>query len=62
MHTIMKKKYIQPSMLTVKLHPCSVIAYSPESIGINSEGGSGTDLVKEQYPPISDRNVWDEEW
>ena len=49
-------------MLTVKLHPCSVIAYSPQSIGINSEGGSGTDLVKEENTYITDKNLWDEEW
>ena len=58
----MKKIYIQPSMLTVKLHPCSVIAYSPQSIGINSEGGSGTDLVKEENTYITDKSLWDEEW
>lgn len=49
-------------MLTVKLHPCSVIAYSPESIGIKSEGGSGTDLVKEGNNTIRDVNIWDDEW
>lgn len=62
----MKKIYIQPSMLTVKLHPCSVIAYSPESIGINSEGGSGTDLVKEENSGSNwntgGKSIWDEEW
>ena len=52
-------------MLTVKLHPCSVIAYSPQSIGINSEGGSGADLVKEDNSGswnTGSKSVWDNEW
>ena len=47
MHTTMKKKYIQPEVLTIKLCACAVIASSPDKIDIHDEGGSGTDLTKD---------------
>lgn len=51
----MKKKYIQPEVLTIKLCACAVIASSPDKIDIHDEGGSGTDLTK-------DHGSWDNLW
>ena len=58
MHTTMKKIYIQPEMLTVKLSACAIIASSPESIYIHGEGGSGSDLTKDQGD--WDDDLWDD--
>lgn len=46
-------------MLTVKLSACAVIASSPESIRINGEGGSGSDLTKENQGSWG--NIWDDD-
>ena len=56
----MKKTYISPESLVVKLSCKSLVA---TSLSKYSEGADdGVVLVKEDYPPISDKNVWDEEW
>ncbi len=54
----MKKIYIQPEMLTVKLCACAIIANSPNTIDINSVGGSGSDLTKDEGD--WDDDLWDE--
>ena len=57
----MKKTYISPEFLVVKLSCKSLVAAS--SFGKNETGADdGVVLVKENNPPISDVNVWDDEW
>ena len=55
----MKKTYIAPTFLLVKLNSRTFIA---ESYNLNASGSNGEVLVKEDYPPITDKNVWDNEW
>ena len=60
----MKKTYISPSTLTVRLVPRSTVL-TTSSVGLdNSDGnklGSGDILVNE-YNPVSDKSLWDNEW
>lgn len=46
-------------MLTVKLSACAIIANSPNTIDINSVGGSGSDLTKENQNSWG--NIWDDD-
>ena len=55
----MKNTYIAPTFLLVKLNSRAFIA---QSFAKNDTGAEGDVLVKENYPPITDRNVWDDEW
>ena len=56
----MKKTYISPEFLVVKLTCSSLIADSFAKYAT----GADADVVpvKENNPPIGDVNVWDEEW
>lgn len=56
----MKKTYIAPNFLLVNINCRSFVAMS--TMGKYSDGGDNEVLVKENYPPISDKNVWDDEW
>lgn len=65
----MKKTYIAPASLTVQLRGRDALlqSVSGNSIGLGYGGDTDTSGiisadVKEQYPPISDVNVWDDEW
>ena len=57
----MKKTYISPEFLVVKLTCSSLIA---DSFKLNATGSTGEVLVKEDYSTntVNDVNVWDEEW
>lgn len=57
----MKKNYIIPSVFIVNLNTCSIIAGSPDKVSFHTQGGSGTDLVKENTT-TPDYNVWDDDW
>ena len=56
---MMKKTYISPEFLVVKLSCKSLIA---QSFNMNATGSNGDVLVKEETPTITDINIWDEEW
>lgn len=59
----MKKTYIQPNLTMVVLTHTHIIAASDTGLRISgSDATDGDVLVKENYPPISDNNVWDDEW
>jgi len=58
----MKKTYISPESLLVELRCTQMLA---ESVGINSTTtttGTNGGWVKEDNSPITDKNIWDEEW
>ena len=63
----MKKTYINPETIVVRLMPTTVLAASPLSITnngdtaplINTSATSGVDAMTKG---TSDVNVWDEEW
>ena len=63
----MKKTYINPSMLVVRLSMNNIIAASPNN-NITINGGSGSATFVEDGTPTGDVltkenvNVWDEEW
>ena len=58
----MKKTYINPTLVVVRMNPVSVIMAS--KLGLNNDAanalGDGEILVKESGS--SDVNVWDDEW
>ena len=63
----MKKTYINPETIVVRLMPTTVLASSPFNITndgdtaplINTSATSGEDAMSKG---VSDVNVWDEEW
>lgn len=60
----MKKTYMTPAALTVELN-CGAICQSliiGSGNGSDRTTGDGTDLVKEESTPITDKNLWDDEW
>ena len=57
----MKKTYISPSMLVVRLGMTQPLATSSLGLDGSKTLGSGEILVKEDNS-VSDVNVWDEEW
>ncbi|MCR5533926.1 MAG: hypothetical protein K6F47_01935 [Bacteroidaceae bacterium] len=57
----MKKTYIAPSLVMVKIAPISVIAFSDPQVGLDDSGEVEADKV-ETKSYISDGNVWDNLW
>ena len=58
----MKKTYISPEFVAVELRCKSYMLEGSLIRSANTvEDGNGG-WVKEDYPPISDKNVWDDEW
>ena len=58
----MKKTYISPEAIVVRLMPTTIIA---QSLGGNDEVGNGTGYAKEsagEGNSSSGKSVWDEEW
>jgi hypothetical protein len=57
----MKKTYIAPSLVLVRIAPISVIAFSDPQVGLDDSESVDADKV-ETKSYISDRNIWEEEW
>jgi len=57
----MKKTYIAPSLVLVRIAPISVIAFSDPQVGLDDSEFVDADKV-ETKSYISDRNIWEEEW
>ena len=56
----MKKTYISPETIVVRLMPTTIIA---ESLTVNSETVNSNEvLTKEDVSTGGSTNVWDEEW
>ena len=60
----MKKIYNAPTSFCVELRTTNMMALSLNgSESITSSNISDFEQnVKENYPPITDKNVWDDEW
>ena len=56
----MKKTYIAPELLVVRLTQMAVLASSPD-VGIDSDDSVDAGAV-EVRSVISNKSVWDEEW
>ena len=58
----MKKTYINPTLVVVRMNPVNVIMASPFNLDRNTSNAldEGDILVKESGS--SDVNVWDDEW
>ncbi|MBR6140985.1 MAG: hypothetical protein IKQ37_04390 [Bacteroidaceae bacterium] len=58
----MKKTYISPSFMMVRLNPSrAILTVSNPDVTLNGDEEIGT-LDAKAYNPISDKNVWDSEW
>ena len=59
----MKKTYISPNMLVVRLGMIRPIAGSLTTDGATfyNENATG-DAMVDEYNPINDKNIWDDEW
>ncbi len=59
----MKKTYISPEFILVELSG-SGIQMLAESVPVDDNTASGTNggWVKEESTPLTDKNLWDEEW
>ena len=57
----MKKIYESPIMHVVILQSGRILIGASDT-EFNSSNSSDYDYVKENYPPINDKNVWDDEW
>ena len=57
---MVKKTYINPETIVVRLMPTTVLAESP-AVTINTAGGS-VDAGEVDTKGVSDVNVWDKEW
>ena len=59
----MKKTYIQPAMLTMKLqHSCRIMLDLSSNAGLGDGGGGSEPPRVKEYDVIQDVNVWDNEW
>ena len=59
----MKKTYISPSSLTVTINSRNhLLIDSGTGMTVNASESVSGNFVKEDNPPISDVNVWDNEW
>ena len=61
----MKKIYNAPTSFCVELRTTNMMALSLMGGGDSVSSSNSSEFeqnVKENYPPISDKNVWDEEW
>ena len=57
----MKKTYISPSMLVIRLTMTRPLAASTPGVGLQS-GASEVDGATLDAKSVSDVNVWDDEW
>ena len=57
---MVKKTYINPETIVVRLMPTTVLAESP-AVTINTAGGS-VDAGEVDTKGVSDVNIWDKEW
>ena len=60
----MKKTYISPESLIVRLAPRSTVL-TTSYVGLDNSDGNklgSEDILVNEYSPISDKNVWDSEW
>jgi len=55
----MKKTYINPETIVVRLMPTTVLAASPE-VTVSTSGS--VDAGSVEAKGVSDVNVWDKEW
>ncbi len=64
----MKKTYIQPTMLAVKLQQTQMLCESDavttidSNAGVGYGGGSNNDPTPTPGGRVKEQNVWDEEW
>lgn len=58
----MKKTYIAPSLVMVKIAPISVIAYSNPDVWVDPNGEEVDAEKVETKSYISSKNIWEEEW
>ena len=60
----MKKKYISPSIFTVRLSAIRPLAASTPDVGIDNSTDPvlGSSLDVNEYKGITDVNLWDNEW
>lgn len=57
----MKKTYISPESLAVRVVPFSVLTVSNPNVTINTEGTIDAESVQTKEAN-SDNNIWDNEW
>ena len=58
----MKKTYINPSIVVVRLAMTQPLATSDPSVGLNSSADPVDGASLDVKEVISDVNVWEEEW
>lgn len=59
----MKKTYINPSLFVVNLSTKGMLLEGSMEIDDNTTvSGNNGGWVKEESNPISDKNLWDDEW
>ena len=57
---MVKKTYINPEIIVVRLMPTTVLAASDPNVTVNTAGDVDADKVETKS--VSNVNVWDEEW
>jgi hypothetical protein len=59
----MKKTYINPNMVVVRLAMTKPLATSDPNVRLNLDDSvDAGDVEAKAYNPISGKNVWDTEW
>ena len=57
---MVKKTYINPEIIVVRLMPTTVLAASDPNVTVSTEGSVNAASVETKG--VSNVNVWDEEW
>ena len=59
---IMKKTYINPEIIVVRLMPTTVLAESTPQVTVSTDSSNSVDAGSVETKGVSNVNVWDEEW
>ena len=58
----MKKTYINPEIIVVRLMPTTVLAESTPQVTVSTDSSNSVDAGSVETKGVSNVNVWDEEW